>query len=158
VGLFYVRSEVLDRLHPLTANWYSAVDKHDHLNYGQPYIESAARWEGSTPNVSGIVAFDAVLQMLLEVGPARIEARIMELTSRLIEGLRSRGYDLVCSEELGERSGVVSFRPWGDPADVLARARAEKIVVAVRAGVVRVSPHFYNTEEEIDRLLGLMDA
>jgi selenocysteine lyase/cysteine desulfurase len=156
VGVFYVRKDVLERLHPLTANWYSVVDKHDHLNYGQPWVESAARVEGSTPNVSGLVAFDAVLKMLLDVGPTRIEERVLGLSGRLMEGLLARGYDVVSSSEPARRSGVVCFRAKGDPMDLLARAQAEKIVIAVRVGVVRVSPHFYNSEDEIDSLLALL--
>jgi selenocysteine lyase/cysteine desulfurase len=156
VGVLYVRKDVLERLNLFTANWYGVIDKHDHLNYGQPWIESAARVEGSTPNVSGVVAFDAVLKMMLDVGPARIEERVLCLSGRLMDGLLARGYDVVSSPEPDKRSGVVCFKAKGDPMDLLARAEAEKIVIAVRVGVVRVSPHFYNTEEEIDRLLALL--
>jgi selenocysteine lyase/cysteine desulfurase len=73
-----------------------------------------------------------------------------------MEGLRSKGYEVVSSDRAGERSGVVCFKAKGDPLDVLARAQAEGIVVAVRVGVVRVSPHFYNTEDEIDRFLAVL--
>jgi len=156
VGLFYVRKDVLDRLRPILANWYSAIDRHDHLNYGQPFVEAASRVEGSTPNVSGLVALDAILGMVLEIGLPQIEARIMRLTGRLMEGLGNRGYEVVSSPILEERSGVVCFKAKGDPQDLLAQAEAEKIIVAVRAGVVRVSPHFYNTEEEIDMFLALL--
>ena len=156
VGLFYVRRDALDKLHPLTANWYSAQDPHDHLNYGQPYVERASRWEGSTPNVSGLVAFDAVLNMILEIGPRQIEARVLELTDYLVEGLLRRGYDVVSPRGAGVSSGVVCFRPEDDPSNIVARAEAERIIVAARVGVVRVSPHFYNTEEEIDRLLQIL--
>lgn len=156
VGVFYVRRDVLARLRPLTANWYSVVNRDDYLVYGQPWVDANSRIEGSTNNLSGLVAFDAVLAMLLETGPARIESRVLHLTAYLVEGLRSRGYEVVSPQLPGERSGVVCFRPKGDPLQLLARAQAEQIVVAVRVGVVRVSPHFYNTEEEIDRLLSLL--
>jgi selenocysteine lyase/cysteine desulfurase len=155
VGLLYVRRDSLNLLHPLTANWYSALDPHDHLNYGQPYVDRASRWEGSTQNLSGLIAFDAVLAMLLEVGTERIEARVLELTNRLIEGLRRQGYSVVSSQVPGERSGVVCFRAKGDPQKVVERAEAAGVIIAARVGVVRVSPHFYNTEEEIDKLLAL---
>lgn len=156
VGVLYVRKDVLDCLRPLTANWYSVVSRDDYLNYGQPWVETASRYEGSTNNVSGLVTFDAILGMMLEVGPQRIEARIMELTSRLMDGLFSRGYEVASSPIEKERSGVVCFKAKGDPMDILVRAEAENINIAVRVGVVRVSPHFYNTEEEIDRLLALL--
>lgn len=156
VGVFYVAREVMPLLRPVTANWYSVVNRDDYLTYGQPWVDANSRIEGSTNNVSGLVAFDAILGMLLDVGPARIEARVLHLTARLMEGLRVKGYELVSPDGEGERSGVVCFRAKGDPLEVLARAQAEGIVVAVRVGVVRVSPHFYNTEDEIDRFLGVL--
>jgi selenocysteine lyase/cysteine desulfurase len=156
VGVLYVRRDVMPLLRPITANWYSVVNRDDHLTYGQPWVDANSRIEGSTHNVSGLVAFDAILGMILEVGPARIEARVLHLTARLMEGLRSKGYELISSTREGERSGVVCFRANGDPLEVLARAQAEKIQIAVRVGAVRVSPHFYNTEEEIDRFLSVL--
>jgi selenocysteine lyase/cysteine desulfurase len=156
VGVLYAREELIEQLSPFTANWASVIDPHDHLNYGQPWVGTAARVEGSTRNVSGLLAFGAILDMIHEAGPDRIEARIMELTGHLIDGLQERGYEIISSTFPGERSGVVCFRAKGDPKDLLARAESERIVIAVRVGAVRVSPHFYNTEEEIDRLLRLL--
>lgn len=155
-GIFYARKDMLDKIQPWTANWYSVVNRDDYFTYGQPWIDTAARIEGSTRNISGLVAFEAVLSMIHEVGQARIEARIMKLTDRLLCGLQSKGYELVSSTVPQERSGVVCFKAKGDPMDILARAEAEKIIVAVRMGVVRASPHFYNTEEEIDRFLAIL--
>ncbi|MBF6611766.1 MAG: aminotransferase class V-fold PLP-dependent enzyme [Chloroflexi bacterium] len=156
VGVIYVRHDMLERLRPLTSSWYSVADRHDYLAYGQPWVDAASRIEGSTHNVSGLVAFDAVLGLILEAGPGFIEERVLHLAGRLIDGLLSRGYDVVSSTHPDERSGVVCFRAKGDPAAIYARAVVEKMVIAVRVGVVRVSPHFYNSEEEIDRFLALL--
>ncbi|MDQ6692950.1 MAG: aminotransferase class V-fold PLP-dependent enzyme, partial [Chloroflexota bacterium] len=156
VGMFYVRRDVLDLLRPITANWFSVVARDEHLNYGQSWVDAASRIEGSTSNLSGLVAFDAVLGMLHEVGIPYIEGRVLSLNSRLLDGLETRGYEIASSRLPGECSGVVCFRAKGDPKDILARALAEKIAVAVRVGVVRVSPHFYNTEDEIDSFLALL--
>lgn len=156
VGAFYVRRDVLEDLFPVTANWYAVRDRSDYFDYNQPWVESAARYEGSTPNVSGIIAFDAILGMIHEVGIEEIERRVLNLSGRLIEGLLSKDYEVISSLKEGERSGVVCFRAKGDPLDILERARQQGIIVAVRVGVVRVSPHFYNTEEEIDSFLALL--
>lgn len=156
LGFLYARSDMLDKIQHLTANWRSVPNTQDYLNYDQPWVDRASRIEGSTQNMSAIVAFDAVLDMLHEITAPRIEARIMQLTGRLIEGLQSRGYTLATPLGPGERSGIVCFYAKGDPMEFHARAEAQNIVIAVRLGVVRVSPHFYNTEEEIDRLLALL--
>jgi selenocysteine lyase/cysteine desulfurase len=156
LGMFYVRRDVLEDLFPITANWYAVRNRSDNLTYGQPWIESAARYEGSTPNVSGLVAFDAILDMIHEVGIEEIERRVLNLSGRLIEGLLSKGYDVIGSLKEGERSGVVCIRAKGDPMDILTRAQQQGIIVAVRVGIDRASPHFYNTEEEIDSFLALL--
>ncbi|HEY0070933.1 MAG TPA: aminotransferase class V-fold PLP-dependent enzyme, partial [Chloroflexia bacterium] len=66
VGVFYVRRDAQPLLRPLTANWYSVVNRDDYLTYGQPWVDANSRIEGSTHNVSGLVAFDAILEMILD--------------------------------------------------------------------------------------------
>ncbi len=158
LGFIYIRKTALQHLDfPITANWRSVENPLDYLNQEQSLVDGASRVEGSTWNLSGLVAFDRILQDVhLKHGSRQIEARIMHLTDILIRGLLSRGLDVVTPLDPKERSGIVCFRVKGDPLDLLARAASEKLVIAVRVGVVRVSPHFYNTEEEIDRLLALM--
>ncbi len=156
VGLFYARRDMLDKIEPWTVNWYSAVKPTEYHNYSQPLKEGAMRIEGSTRNAAGIIAFDAVLDMISEVGLDRIEAQVLALTDRLVDGLLSRGYEVISPREPQEKSGIVCFKAKTDPMAVLSRAEAEKITIAVRMGVVRVSPHFYNTDEEIDRLLAIL--
>ena len=66
------------------------------------------------------------------------------------------GWYAATGEKEQDRSGIVCFKAKGDPMDILARAEAENIIIAVRLNRVRVSPHFYNTEDEIDSLLALL--
>lgn len=156
LGVFYARRDMLDKIEPWTANWFSAANPSDQWNYGQPWKEGAVRIEGSTRNIAAIVAFNAILDLLHEVGIPNIEAHILEITDRLIDGLLTRGYTVISSRRPAERSGVVSWQAKGDPNDLLARANAEKITIAVRVGLVRASPHFYNTHDEIDKLLAIL--
>ena len=117
------------------------------------FAPSARRFEGGTPNLLGLVAFEAVLDLLLEVGPPVIEAHILALTDHLLARLDDRGIAVVSPRAPGMRSGIVCFRPSTEPAEaVVARLAADRISVAARSGVVRVSPHFYNTFVEIDHL------
>ncbi len=156
VGVLYIRRDVLDTLYPFTANWYSVINRDDYLNYGQPWVDSASRVEGSTRNISGLVAFDAILAMILDVGIENIQARVLALSGRLVEGLLNKGYELISLPNTEDRSGIVCFKAKGDPMHILARALADNIIIAVRLNRVRVSPHFYNTEDEIDSLLTLL--
>ncbi|HUS16752.1 MAG TPA: aminotransferase class V-fold PLP-dependent enzyme [Chloroflexia bacterium] len=154
LGVLYIRHALLDELHPRLMGWRSVVNMDDYLNYDQAWLPSARRFEGGTPNLSAHVAFAPVLAMLHDVGPARIEATILDLNARLMDQLEAHGHTLISSRRPGERSGIVCFLPRGgeSPVDAVARLQAVRISVAARSGVVRVSPHFYNTAAEIDSL------
>ena len=84
-----------------------------------------------------------------------IEARILSLTDYLIAGLQARGCAIDTPiAHRRERSGIVSFRhPAVDSAELCERLHAAGVIVSLRGDLIRVSPHFYNTEDELDRLL-----
>ncbi len=80
--------------------------------------------------------------------------RVLELTDRVVDGLFARGAEVSSPRNPGEASGIVSFvLPGVAPTDTVRRLRAAGVFVVERRGCVRVSPHFYNSEEEIDLLL-----
>ena len=84
----------------------------------------------------------------------QVESAILRLSDRLREELPRRGYTLVFSPKPGERSGIVSFRHTRMvPAEVQQRLRDAGIVISLRADFLRASPHFYNTDDDIARLL-----
>jgi len=80
---------------------------------------------------------------------------ILSLTDHLIAGLRQQGFPIVSSLYPRERSGIVSFLS-RDPEAVCQRLKHKGIIVSVRDGAVRVSPHFYNSHEEVDKLLEVL--
>src|SRR5207248_873147 len=119
----------------------------------------SGRWEGGTLNIPGIVALGASLELLLEMGgPGALEKRILELTDRLCEGMRRIGWQVHGRRLPGDRSGIVSLipRPGLEPGNVVRQARTAGVVISRRAGRVRVSPHAYNTENEVDHLVSLL--
>jgi len=90
--------------------------------------------------------------MLLGVGTERIKTRIMKLTDRVIDSAKDLGLKLQTPEEKSSRSGIVNFKT-SKPLKLVKRLRKQEIVVSARAQGIRVSPHYYNTEEEIDTLM-----
>jgi len=119
-----------------------------YLDYRLELREGARRFEGGSLNLAAICGLEAVLRMMESVGEQEIERRIRSLTDRLCRGLQAKGCEVFCSRAEGEWSGIVVFshpkRSAKDVADALAQQR---VVAAVREGRVRVSPHFYNTED-----------
>ena len=108
-------------------------------------------------NHFGIAALGAALEILLEAGEDAIERQVRLLTDRLVVGLVDRGFHVVSSRRDGEWSPIVAAtHRERSPAD-LVRALAQRgISVAHRSGRLRVSPHFYTREEELDEFASML--
>lgn len=157
VGALFVSRRVVDRIASVLHGWKSVSDCDTYLPYHFDPRPDAAKFEpGSSPWL-GIAAFGAALEMLLEVGAERVESRILELTDRLATGLRARGAEIVSPWARGQRSGIVNFRLGNDPEALRDALLARGFFLRMRAGGIRVAPHFYNHEDEIDRLLAALD-
>jgi selenocysteine lyase/cysteine desulfurase len=154
IGLLYVSDRVIERIRPLAAGWRSMREMFDWTRLAVDFQEGARRFESGTMNMYGIAALGGSLELLLEAGAPAIEERILALADRAAAGLAARGFQVISSRRPGETSGIVSARhPAIRAADLVHRLAAADIVVAARAGRFRVAPHFYNTEDEIDRML-----
>jgi selenocysteine lyase/cysteine desulfurase len=163
-GLLYVRRERLGELHAVGVGWNSVVNSHD---FDRARVDpvaldlkpDAGRYESGTLNVGGIHALGASLGLILEAGVEAISRRVLELTHYLCERATHAGAEVYSSRRPGEASGIVSLRiPGGDLRGLVRRLRDAGVVVNQRAGRLRVSPHAYNTPEEIDRLVEQLGA
>ena len=153
-GFGYVRREWVDRLHPIGVGAFSVVRPFEFSMIDFTLKPHAGRWEGGAPNVPGITAFGASLELLLSAGIENVARRVLELTDYLCGRAASAGLAVFSSRAAGEKSGIVSLVKPGVPANVLVKAcRAAGVVVNNRAGRVRVSPHAYNTFDDLDRFL-----
>jgi selenocysteine lyase/cysteine desulfurase len=155
-GLFYVNRNVLDRLHLNEVGWNSVVQAHNFSRIELNLKPNAGRWECGTLNVGGIVALGASMDMLLNAGIEAVGARVLELTDYLCERLRRTRVGVFSSRRPGEASGIVSLTGIADPPAMVRRFKEAGVAVAHRGGRLRVSPHCYNTTEEIDRLVDLL--
>ena len=121
----------------------------DELHHGVPkFPEAAERYEGGMLNFPSLYGMRESIRMMLEIGPDRVEQRVLELAGLTADLLRRSGATIV-----NENTNIVAAH-WPDrDASALARhLQAERILVAARHGNLRVSPHFYNTEEDLQRL------
>ncbi len=158
-GLFWVRRELLEQLHPVGIGWNSVIDSRNFSRVELCLKPNAGRWESGSLNVGGILALGASLELLLAVGIDAVAERVLFLTDHLCEGAARAGLEVYSSRRSGEKSGIVSLIvPAGDVRALVRRCRDAGIVVNQRAGRLRVSPHAYNTVEELDRLVELLGA
>jgi cysteine desulfurase/selenocysteine lyase len=153
-GIGYIRREWVERLHPIGVGANSVLHPFPYTTIDFRLKPHAGRWEGGAYNVPGIAAFGASLGLLQEAGIAAIERRVLELTDYLCDKAIARGWRVYSSRLEGEKSGIVSLiHPSLSSLEVMKRCRQLGIIVNSRADRVRVSPHAYNTEDEIDRFL-----
>ena len=157
-GFLYVRKELLQVLEPAMAGWRSVVDRDNYFKYDSPLCDCGERYEPGSPNFAGLLGMEAAIELLLSAGMEKIEARILSLTDYLIGGLQSKGCTIDTPiADRRERSGIVSFcHPAVDSAELCERLEAAGVIVSLRGNLIRVSPHFYNTEDELDRLLKVL--
>ncbi len=154
-GIFYVRREIQGYLKPSTIGWMSMRDAFNFSKAHFEFADSARRYESGSYNFAGIYALGGAIDLINEIGLENISARVLELTDRLTTGVRDRGYRVISSRQRGEASSIVAFfTDAHDPEQIQQHLQAEhRIVIAVRSGRLRASPHMYNTEREIDQLI-----
>ena len=157
VGFLYVREDLIEEFEPPFVGWASV--KHEVFEtlgfwdiWSLKLSETASRFEVGSLSVASFVGAAAAIKLLLRVGITNVERRILTLTDHLISGLKELGLRLQTPEEKECRSGIVNFIV-PNPERKMKELREKGVIVSARAMGIRVSPHFYNTEEEIDRLL-----
>jgi selenocysteine lyase/cysteine desulfurase len=153
-GVLYVRASCLDRLRPLEPGWASVRHREDWENLELVWDSTARRLEGGSANTAGIMAMGAAMEVLLDTGVDAIWRHVQALGDRLCEGLAGIGASVLSDRSAGGRSGIVTFAVEGaDPAALNDALGERGIVCSPRGGGIRVSPHGYNDQEEIDRLV-----
>ena len=155
VGYLYLSDRARDRIQPTLVGWVSVPNPDDFLNFDQGWNRGALAWETGTAPISLIHGFKASLELLNGLGVEKIANYLEELTDYLCERLEGRPYDILSSREPGEKSQIVCIRHKGDLSAMAlyAQLMERKIVTAPRNDRLRISPHLYNTSQEIDDLI-----
>ena len=155
VGFLWLRAALLDRVALRMPGWRSVANIWDFLDYAQRPAPDASRYEGGTPNISGALSIATSMDVLAAAGVERIGAHVLALTDRLVDGLASRGY-AVSADRSSEavKSGIITFSRDGLDAIALGKRLAEaNICTTFRQNGIRIAPHGYNTQDEIDAIL-----
>lgn len=149
-GFLYVDPEVRPQIAPSMAGWRSDRDwrQVNNLNHGDPvFSDRAERYEGGMIVFPCLYAMGAVIGMMLEIGPDNIEKRVLELADATREILAAAG-----AEVHREASPIVTGKFAEDAGQMALRLKQKGVIVSARHGRLRVSPHFYNDESDLERL------
>lgn len=156
-GIAYLRPEWVDRFHAIGVGWNSVVHAIDFSRIELTMKPHIGRWEGGTVNVGGLAGMGESIRLLLEFGVPALAERIRVLTDYLCEQLPRHGFDVFSHRTRATWSGIVSVRNGAiDPKHLMRACRTAGIIVNVRGGRLRISPHAYNTFDEIDRLIAVL--
>ena len=156
-GFLYVKKDLIKEYCPTYVGWASVkreiFETADLWNNTELILsETASRFETGTPSYLSYVGASSALKMILEYGVDRIEDRIGELIDYLIGRLEEEGFDLQTPKDPSNRSGIINFKI-SDPIKKVEELREKGVIVSARMNGIRVSPHFYNTKEEIEEFI-----
>ena len=156
-GFMYAAPEFIETLTPPYAAKYSFTSI-DRMQPKPELAHDAHRFEYGNPNFLGVWVQRRSAAFVRDIGIAHIEARVRELTTRLIDEAERRQISVRTPRPWVERAGIVSFDLGRHAGQAVADLRARNIVVSEKDGHLRAAVHFYNTEDDLDRFLDAVQA
>ena len=157
-GILYLSDKAREKVQPTSVGWISVEEPWNFDNQEQDYKPNALAWESGTASSALYYGLEASLQILDETGIERIAAHLFDLTDFLCDGLAGKNYDIISSRRATEKSQIVSVKYRGDLTSEKIAADLEKqnIIVSPRGDRLRIAPHFFNTAEDIEKLLAAL--
>ena len=163
IGVVYVKKELFELCRPtLLGSWNIKAPNFVAQNQVE-FVEGAQRYEPGVLNVPGVAGMKATIDLLLEIGIEKVAERILSIRSRLVFGLVELGFTpLGATTNASHFSGIITVsHPTRDIPSLFKRLSENRVVCSPRQDrqgnhYLRFSPHFYNTEDEVDRVLELL--
>jgi cysteine desulfurase / selenocysteine lyase len=162
-GIMYVRREVQDRINPPVHGWHNVNCPNFVAQEEMVFKNDARKFEAGTHNLIGLVGIVAAMELLLEVGLDDISAELLRKRAWVIPELNRKGYTVLSADAPPENaSAIISFhKPGSDIRALHANLEKEQMLTALRTdrsgqNYIRLSPHFYNTDAELSRVLEML--
>ncbi|HMO80559.1 MAG TPA: aminotransferase class V-fold PLP-dependent enzyme [Pyrinomonadaceae bacterium] len=154
-GIVYVSDRARNMLEPAFVGWISVETPWDFADLEQPFRPNALAWESGTGPSSLFYGLEASLNIISEVGLAKIDKYLLGLSDQVCDASRRKGYTIVSSRVPGEASAIVSIKSARgvDAADLYRDLRDVGVIVSARGDRLRISPHFFNIESDIERFV-----
>ena len=158
VGLLYLSDRARERIAPTLVGWISVPKPEDYDDFEQEWNGGALAWETGTGPSALIYGLEASLRLLAETGINKIADHLEQLTDYLCERLKGRDYQIVSSREASEKSQIICVRHNSGLSSMAlyTHLKNRNVITAPRGDRVRVSPHLYNTREDIDELVNAL--
>lgn len=155
-SFFVISEELQNKIDQKFVGWLSVKNPWDILDYNLELLPSAKRFENGTLNYAGIISLYSSLKFFNSLGMKNVEAEILSNTQYLINRLKEKGFELYCDfQSQEEMAGIVTIKH-PRAKEIVNLLKAKNIICSLREGMVRFSPHFYNTKEEIDLVMDVL--
>ncbi|HAF2412830.1 TPA: aminotransferase class V-fold PLP-dependent enzyme [Salmonella enterica] len=170
-GFLYIRRALIAQVEPVLSGWWNGV--YDRETGALSFVDGARRFEAGCPNIPAILGLGAALTYAREIGIDAIEHRVRDLTSYAVKRLTALpGLEMYGPRDCAHRMGIVPFNVRGvNPAKIVVDLEARHCIIEAgnfmadailsRFGVAtmaRISLHYFNTHDEIDKVAGLIEA
>ena len=156
LAFMWVRPGLAEELTPTQTGWFADRDifEMDHTDYSP--AANARRFQSGTPPIPAIYGGIAGIELMQEIGIADTREHVLALTDRLIDGVDALG-GIVATPRAHDRRGALVCIGSTDAPGLVSVLEADGIVTSERDGNLRVSPHAYNTEDDIDAVLAALE-
>ena len=162
-GVLYVRRELQEKLNPPIYGWHNVKNPNFVAQDKIEFRTDATKYEAGTHNLLGIVGLIASMELALEIGVENIAAELLRKRRLLVPALQAKGFTVLNADVKTENaSGIVTFyQPGKDPSPLHKKLTDAGVVASLRTdrkrqNYIRLSPHFYNTDAELHRVLELL--
>lgn len=156
LAFIYISEKLQDILNPKYVGWTSVENTWELLSYDFVLKKTADAFQNGTVSVIGVAAVNASLSLFYEYGMENVSRTILDNAKYFSESLQEMGYKpVLASVPEKELSGIVTFTSGNSKwlFDYLAKAN---VITSLREGMIRFSPHYYNSREEIDKTIALL--
>jgi selenocysteine lyase/cysteine desulfurase len=153
-GFVYLRRELQAASHPRAIGWLSVQDPYAMRN-NEIHLRHtlSARSEPGCPHFAGIFALGASIQMIQSLGPASIEARVLELNRRLTARLTEAGWNVLSPLQNEDHRSAETLVAAENPEQVVSKLALQKVFVTEKPEGFRIATDFFNNEDDIERLI-----
>lgn len=153
-GFVYLSRELLDQTLPRSIGWLSVDDPFEMRNDEfRPRHDTAARVELGCPHFAGIFSLGASLDLIAETGIENIQARVLELNRFLTSRLAENGWKVLSPIQNEESRSAETLVACDKSGEVVRHLFRRSVIVTEKPEGIRVATHFFNNEEEIERLI-----
>jgi cysteine desulfurase/selenocysteine lyase len=162
-GIFYIRRAVQERLRPIVHGWHNVRCPGFVAQEQLVFVPDARRYEAGSANLAGLAGLAAAMELLLELGVENIAAELLRKRALLLPALREQGWTVLQADAPAPNASAILslYKPGADMAAWQRKLMDARIHTSLRVDrqgrhYVRLSPHFYNTDAELHRLLEVL--